>query len=244
MKFLSFLSSLLFITFLFPGCNGNSGGKAGLSGDTLKAGEKPVYYEDGKLHFIVESKDGKANGRVREYYPNGKIYMDAIYKDDHRHGKCTHYFKNGKPFSVSYYINGAKDSIETKYNEKGQVLALVPYKKDKVQPGLKEFKKDGTLIDENISLIISEVDHSSLEGKYYIHVSLSVPRKNVKFYASPQSDPSSREILRISGATGILEVPVSTNGFVMKKLIFEAEFKTAMGNTRRVQKLYNLSIDR
>jgi antitoxin component YwqK of YwqJK toxin-antitoxin module len=243
MKFLSFLGSLLIFVFLFPGCNGNSKQEGSQSGDTLKEGEKPVYSENGKLHFIVESKNGKANGRVREYYPNGKIYMDAIYKDDHRHGKCTHYFKNGKPFSVSYYVNGEKDSIETKYNENGQVLALVPYKKDKVQPGLKEFRKDGTLLNEDVKLIITEIDHSALEGKFFIRVSLSSPKKNVKFYASPQSDPTSREILKISGDAGILQVPIPPDGFVMRKLIFEAEYKTQMGNTMRIQKLYNLAID-
>jgi antitoxin component YwqK of YwqJK toxin-antitoxin module len=244
MKFLSCLISFIIVAILFSGCNGNSKQQGGLSGDSLKAGEKPVYSENGKLHFIVEYKDGKANGRVREYYPDGKLYMDAIYKDDHRHGKCIHYFKNGKPFSVSYYIDGAKDSIETKYNEKGQILAFVPYKNDKVQPGLKEFKKDGTELMDNTSLKIQEVNHLKNGGKYYLSVSLSEPRKNVKFYAAPQSDPESREILKISGDAGILNVPVSPGGFAMKKLIFEAEYRTPMGNTMRKQKKYNLAVNR
>jgi hypothetical protein len=238
------ISFLIIAAFAIAGCSGKSEGQGGSSGDSLKQGEKPVYTADGKLHFIVEYRDGKANGRVREYYANGKLYMDAIYKDDHRNGKCTHYFKNGKPFSVSYYINGAKDSIETKYSEDGRLLALVPYKKDKVQAGLREFKKDGTPVIEKTELIITEVDHSALEGRYYIRVSLSVPHQNVKFYASPQSDPDSRELLKVSGDAGILEVPVSPGGFVMKKLILEAQYRTAMGNTMRLQKFYNLAVDR
>jgi hypothetical protein len=137
-----------------------------------------------------------------------------------------------------------KDSIETKFYETGQVLAYVPYKNDKVQPGLREFKKDGTPVDQDLSLIITEVDHTALEGKFFIRVRLSSPRKNVKFYASPQSDPESREILKISGNEGILVVPVPRGGFILKKLIFEAEFKTAMRNTMRLQKLYNLAVDR
>jgi len=243
MKIIFFLGTLIILIFLFTGCSGNSGGWGNSDSDTLKAGEKLVYTENGRLHFIVTYKDGKAYGRVREYYSDGKLYMDAIYKDDHRHGKCTHYFKNGKPFSVSYFVNGAKDSIETKFYESGEVLAYVPYKKDKVQPGLKEFKKDGTPIDDNKSLIISEVDHTALEGKYSVYVSLPLPRKNAKFYASPESDPKSRELLKISGGSGVLLVPVSTGGFVMKKLIFQAEYKTPLGNTMRLQKFYNLAVD-
>jgi antitoxin component YwqK of YwqJK toxin-antitoxin module len=241
MKSFVFITIIIILILSLPGCNSKSRSQEGVSGDSLKEGEKPVYSENGKLHFIVEYKDGKANGRVREYYADGKLYMDAIYKDDHRHGKCIHYFKNGKPFSVSYYKNGAKDSIETKFNEQGHVLALIPYKNDKVQPGLKEFEKDGAEHFDNAILVIKVVNNLASGGKYYLKVSLSESRKNVKFYAASQSDPDSREMLKVSGSEGILEVPVSASGFVIKDIFVEAEYKTSMGNTRRLQKLYKFS---
>ena len=243
MKTIYFSGILIILINVMAGCDGISGGFGNSGSDTLKEGEKPAFYENGKLHFIVTYKDGKANGRVREYYTDGKLYMDAIYKDDHRHGKCTHFFKNGKPFTFSYYVNGAKDSIETKFYESGQLLSCTPYKNNKVQPGLKEFKKDGTPIVNDNSLIISEVDHTTLEGKYFVYVRLKTPRKNAKFYSSTQSDARSRELLKISDGAGILVVPVYAGSFVMKKLIFEAEYKTPKGNTVCLQKLYNLSID-
>lgn len=242
MKFFSILSLAIFLTCSLASCNSKSDSKGVSVADSLKPGEKAVYSENGKLHFIVESSDGKANGRVREYYPDGKIYMDAIYKDDHRNGKCTFYFKNGKPFSVCYYINGSKNSIDTKYNENGQILAMVPYKNDKVQPGLKEFKKDGSELIETASLQIKVINQLAKGGKYYLSVSLTEPRKNVKYYAAPQSDPDSRELLKMSGDNGILEVPVSSSGFVIKDIYIDAEYKTSMGNTRRLQKLYKFSI--
>jgi antitoxin component YwqK of YwqJK toxin-antitoxin module len=241
MKILSFLSLLLILTFFITACNGKSGSQSGLSGDTLKAGEKAVFSKNGKLHYIIESKDGKTNGRVREYTSDGKLYMDAIYKNDHRNGKCTFYYKNGQPFSVCYYANGAKDSIDTKYKENGEVLALVPYKNDKVQPGLKEFEKDGTERIDKTTLVIKVVNQLAKGGKYYLKVSLSEPHKNVKFYASPQSDPDSRELLKVSGNEGILEVPVSASGFVIKDIFIDADYKTSMGNTRRLQTLYKFS---
>lgn len=244
MKLLSFLSSILIFLVIISGCNSKQGGKNGLSGDTLKAGEKPVYSENGKLQYLVEAQKPDVGYRVREYTSDGKLYMDAMYKNDHRNGKCTHYYKNGQPFSVSFYVNGAKDSVETKYDQRGRIMAMVPYKNDKVQPGLKEFDRDGSLIPVNNTLIISEVDHSALEGKYYIRVRLSNPQKNVKFYASPQSDPDSRELLKISGDAAILNVPISTGGFIMKKLVFEAQYKTTMGNTLRLQKYYDLVVDK
>jgi hypothetical protein len=242
------LFPILFLSIIFAsllaGCNNKNGSKGGSAADSLKAGEKAIYSENGKLHFIVESRDGKANGRVREYYPDGKIYMDAIYKDDHRNGKCTFYFKNGRPFSVCHYINGSKDSIDTKYNEVGQLLALVPYINDKVQPGLKEFKKDGTELIDNTSLVFKAVNQLSRGGKYFLRVSLSESRNNVKFYAAPLVYPDSRELLKMSGNEGILDVPVSASGFVIKDIYIDAEYKTSMGNTRRLQKLYKFSLVR
>ena len=242
MKLFSILSLAVLFTCFLASCNSKSDSKGGSAADSLKPGEKAVYSENGKLHYIIESKDGKTNGRVREYYANGKLYMDAIYKDDHRNGKCTFYFKNGKPFSIGYFINGDKDSIETKYDENGDVLALVPYKKDKVQPGLKEFKKDGSELIETASLQIKVINQLAKGGKYYLNVSLSEPRKNVQYYAAPKTDPDSRELLKMSGNNRILEVPVSSSGFVIKDIYLDAEFKTSMGNTRRLQKLYKFSI--
>lgn len=244
MKLLYVLSSILVFALMVSGCDGNSKKESGTAADSLKPGEKIVNYEDGKLHFIVESENGKANGRVREYYPNGKLYMDAIYKDDHRNGKCTFYFKNGKPFSVCYFINGAKDSIDTKYNEAGQILALVPYKKNKVQPGLREFAKDGSEIVNENSLVIRGIDHTLLEGKYILQVSLSRPQSKVTYFAAPQSDAGARQKLKISGNYGILEIPVSSSHFVMKNLLFEAEYKTKMGNTMVIQKNFKLAVDK
>lgn len=240
-KLLTTLLFALTIASLLVGCNNKAGQQQGNAADSLKAGEKAVYSENGKLHYIVESRDGKSNGRVREYTPDGKLYMDAMYKDDHRNGKCTFYFKNGKPFSVCYFINGLKDSTDTKYNENGQILALVPYKNGKVQPGLQEFAKDGSELIEMAKLKIKAINQLARGGKYYLKVSLSEPRKNVKFYAAPQSDPDSREMLKMDGNDGILVVPVSASGFVIKDIFIDAEFKTSMGNTRRLQKLYKFS---
>jgi hypothetical protein len=250
MRLMVFLGVIILSSILLPGCNNNSDKRlVGInpdeaSNDSLLEGEKSVYAKNGKLRYIVEYKKGIANGRVREFYEDGKIYMDAIYKDGHRNGKCSLFFKNGKPFSVLNYVNGEKDGIETKFYGNGNCRAITVFRKGKAQPGLKEYKQDGTEIKQNVKLLIQEIDHTALEGKYYIRVSLSVPRKNVKYYASPLSDPDSREKLKISGASGILEVPVSANGFVMKKLIFDAEYTTQNGNMMRLQKSYNLAIDR
>jgi len=250
MRLIIFPLAFLLSIAILPGCKNNPDKSPLVNNpeqaltDSLKDGEQSVYYENGNLHYIVEYKKGKANGRVREYTPDGKIYMDAIYSDGHRDGKCTHFYKNGIPFSVSNFVNGEKDGIESKYYDDGKLLATIIYKKNKVQPGLREYKKDGTEIKQENDLVIKEIDHSASEGKYFFQVSLLKPQANVTFYASPQSDPESREKLQLSGNTGILEIPVSSRHFVMKNLIFQAEYKTHLGNTMRLEKLYHHPVQR
>jgi antitoxin component YwqK of YwqJK toxin-antitoxin module len=242
MNYSKVLLAIIITGSLSVACSRNHSKDQASGADTLQPGEKPVI-EDEKLRYIVTYKDGKANGRVREYTRDGKLYMDAIYKDDHRHGKCIHYYKSGKPFSVSYYVNGEKDSIETKYAETGWKMAEIPYSKDKVQPGLKEFDKTGNQINKDVKLAFSTVDHSSLEQKFFIKVKLVPEQTNVKYYASPASDPLSREKLQIVGGTGMLEVPVYKRESVREKILFEAEYKTRMGNINRVQQVYNLAVN-
>lgn len=245
MKYISFSIVCLLTSFLLLICSCNSGKQknVGLAADTLKAGEKPVFFENGKLHYIVEMKNGKANGRVREYNAQGLLFMDATFKDGQRDGKCKRYYTNGRIFSETNYIKGSREGVETRFYPDGKTSAIATYKKDKIQPGLKEFRKDGTEMGNDVTLIINEVNHSKLEGKFYITVKLSVPQKGVKYYASPQEDPDSREILKISGDAGILNVPLQGNRFILKKLLFEAKYTTRLGNTMRLQKPYTLVVN-
>ena len=247
MRLFLFLSAILLSSFLMSGCKSKpSDNLSGINPDQASAenipdGERKEYYPNGNIHYIVEYLNGKANGRVREYTSEGKIYMDAIFKDGHRNGKCSHFYKNGNPFEVTNFINGEKDGIESKYYDDGKLLATIIYKKNKVQPGLKEYQKDGTEVDNDNSLVIKEVDHSAKEGKYFFEITLSKPKSNVEYYACPKADPESRQKLTLLGNAGILEIPVKSKHFVMKDLIFEAEYKTRLGNRMRLQKLYHHS---
>ena len=250
MKLFLLSTAFLLSVCLLPGCKNNpdknlTGGNPEMaSGESLPDGEHTVFYENGKPHYIVEYKNGKANGRVSEYTTEGKIYMDAIFKDGHRNGKCTHFYKNGNPFEVSDYVNGEKDGVELKYYENGKLLASRIYKKNKIQAGLKEYKADGTAVDNENSLIVQGIDHTALEGKYILKVSLAKPQSNVTYYAAPKADPGARQELKKSGDAGILEIPVSSKSFVMKTLLFQAEYKTHLGNMVCLEKSFNLAVDR
>lgn len=249
MRLISLSVLFLLLSVLLSGCNPNS--KTQLTdvdpeqarGGNIKDGEQSIFYKDGKLKYKVEYKNGKANGRVRQYYTDGKLYMEATFKDGRRHGKCTYFTKKGSAFSVSNYENGSKEGIETKYWENGKVLSVNTFKQDKVQPGLVEYKQDGKKIENDVTIIITEVDHTSLEGKYYLHISLSNPKIVANFYSRPASEQVARKKIAKSGNKAILEFDIAPGGFLMKKLVIDAEYKTPRGNTMRLQRMYNLAAD-
>lgn len=209
----------------------------------LKDGEQLIYYKDGNLKYRAEIKDGLANGRVRQYYTDGKIYMDGSFKGGYKEGKSTFFFKNGKPFSETYYVHGEKEGKETKYWEDGSIYSVCEYHKDMAQPGLKEYTKSGTLLENEMKLIIKEIDHTSLEGKFYLKISLSNPEIVASFYSQVPSEQTKRQKLKKSGNEGILVFDLAPNDYIMKKLILDAEYKTARGNINRIQRTYNLVVD-
>jgi hypothetical protein len=243
-----FLFSVLICLFLFSSCD-SAGGKrlVGLepeqiSSGGIKDGKQKIYSEDGKLQSIVEVKNGKANGRVRKYYTDGNLRMDAIYKDGKKNGKCLYFYGNGIAFSQSYYIDGYKEGIEKRFYEDGKVMAHILYKKNEIQPGLKEFRKNGTLIEYNVSILITEVNHLTTDGTYKLVVRLNDDKFTPNFFVTSFGEPGSRQSLEVSGKKGIYHVPVVRGTLFMKKLMFEARFKTSLRNEFIIKKQHNVTI--
>jgi len=118
-------------------------------------------------------------------------------------------------------------------------LAIRTYKKNKIQPGLKEYKADGTEIDNENSLNVQGIDRISQEGKYILKITLAKPQTKVTYYAAPKGDPGSRQEMKKSGEAGILEMPVSSKNFIMKPLLFQAEYLTRLGNVVCVEKNFS-----
>ncbi len=249
MKLFSFPALLFVLFFVVTACNNQQqSSQAGFDPDKVqdgkfKDGEQKINYPNGKLKYIVVYRNGKPNGQVKQFYDDGNLYMEATFKDGRRNGKCTYFSKNGKPFSVYTYVNGNREGEGIKYWPNGKVVSISIFKNDKVQPGLKEFYQDGTPVIFNTKIVITEVDRIALERKYYLKISLSDPKIDAKYYVSVLSEKAPRVLLPKSGKTGIYNVPIAGERFIMKKLVFDAEYQTSRGNTMRLQKSFNLAID-
>jgi hypothetical protein len=244
MKLLKLFFAFTIVAGLLYGCAGNKEKKTSENnpqqtpGKEFKDGENSIFDKDGNLQYIVEYKNGKPNGRVRQFFADGKLYMDATYKNGFRDGKCTYFFKNGNPFTVSNYENGNKEGIETKYYQDGKILSVNTFKKNNVLPGLIEYDKDGNEIKNKVSLIIKKSE-TPVNGKYYIHLRLSDPGIDAAYYAAIPAESDKKVKLKMSGNDAVFEIPQTEGGSVAKKIVFDALYLTPKGNERRLQETYN-----
>lgn len=239
--------STFLLTFLLISCGDSSERYVGIEPEQIKIknfnGERKIYTPEGKLRTIAEYKNGKVDGRVRKFYDDGKIYMDAKYENGFKNGKCTYYYTNGKPYTVTDYINGYKDGIEKTYYEEGGLMAESRFRKNITQPGLQEYKKDGTPILVKTTIIVKEVNHLRLDGTFRLQMSLSDKSVTPRFYVMEKANPEKRQKINVSNGVGTLVLNLNSTSFLMKKLIIEAEYKTFRGNLMKIQRPYNLAID-
>ncbi len=244
---LKIYATVIFIALLVS-CENSEQKYVGIEPEQIDAknytGEKKIYTPEGKLLTIAQYKDGKVSGKVRKFFNDGNVYMDAIYTNGRKNGLCIYYYENGKPYTVSNYTNGYKEGIEKKYYEEGGLMAEIIYKKNQIQPGLKEFKKDGTPILYKIGITIREINHLNLDGSFGLEASLTDKNFKPVFYIFEQSTPQYKQKMKMANGVGRVDYNISSGGFLLKKLIVEAEFKTTRGNILKIQKNYNLAIDR
>lgn len=116
------------------------------------------YFENGKVRLSASyDKKGKMAGPVEEYYDNGQLKMATTYDNGHArstkevhyypsgevlsrlernsHGRKTgirvDYFKNGKVSQEIPYKSSSREGTRKIYNDQGQLITKVEYKKDK-----------------------------------------------------------------------------------------------------------------
>jgi len=94
-------------------------------------GIKTVYFPNSeKIQQIVEYKDGKRIGELKEYYRDGTLKVRQYYKDDKLTDSAFFYHKNGKLQYFQYIKNSKKEGVWKKYNEQGKVYEEISFKND------------------------------------------------------------------------------------------------------------------
>lgn len=76
---------------------------------------------------VIEYKNGKRNGYLKEYYQNGKIKTIQHFIDDKNVDTAKFYHPNGNPEAIQIYKNGFKSGCWLKYNPNGKVYSKIPF---------------------------------------------------------------------------------------------------------------------
>lgn len=96
-----------------------------------KDGVKTVYFPNSEIvQQVVEYKDGKRIGELKEYYRNGKLKVRQYYKDDRLNDSAFFYHENGNIKYFQYLKDSKKEGTWKKYNEQGKVYEEISFKND------------------------------------------------------------------------------------------------------------------
>jgi antitoxin component YwqK of YwqJK toxin-antitoxin module len=96
-----------------------------------KDGIKTVYFPESEIvQQIVEYKDGKRIGELKEFYRNGNLKVRQYYKNDSLTDSAFFYYENGNLQYTQYLKDFKKEGTWKKYNEQGKVYEEINFKDD------------------------------------------------------------------------------------------------------------------
>lgn len=112
------ISLIFFSVFSIISCNRNKfDGKNGL---------KVVLFPDSEdTCQVVEYKDGKKNGYLKEYYQNKKLKIIQHFVDDKNVDTAKFYHPNGNIEAIQIYQSGEKAGCWEKYNPQGKLYSKI-----------------------------------------------------------------------------------------------------------------------
>ena len=96
---------------------------------TMPDGTVKEFFENGKLYFECEFKNGQRNGKCKIYYENGKVNIEKYYENGLLQGKARVYNPTGKLYKEFSYVNDIQDGKQIKYYPSGKILEVSEYQK-------------------------------------------------------------------------------------------------------------------
>lgn len=228
---------------------GNGSAANSEQADGPEDGEQLTHHADGSVKTRVNYLNGRRNGPALTYYPGGKTVMYSIeYQNGVKHGDNKAFYKDGTPNRVVPFKNGRKNGVEKKYWPNGKVASEKTWRNDQLGTGLKEYKKDGSLLKKNIpEIVITTEDQTALSGIYSINLKLKDGNKAVSFYIGELTDGQfmhdDLKELTTTGGKASYNLSVAKGGFLMEKVNVIAKVKTYYKNYHIVQKSINVAVN-
>jgi hypothetical protein len=213
----------------------------------LRNGLVKNYSEQGRLLSTAEYVNDYRNGWVINYSTeNGKPMLKAMFKDDIQQGPVIQYYKEGMLFRESTYVKGRVDGVVKTFWPDGKIKAENYFKMGKPAIGLKEFDNKGNLITKYPQIVIEVVDQTAIVNKAIVTISLSENADEIEFFLDDLFEgkyiPDNAYKLRVNDGIAYIDYPVPSGSAFKKKISIIAKFRTELGNTKVLQRYYNLSL--
>ncbi len=186
--FLSLLATIVLLAF--SKCNRGNVQKNDnqLVTDTIAAIPDTGYtgikkFMSGKyLVSEVTFKNGIEEGLKKTFYMSGKLRQTFWYENGLREDSSKWYYEEGQVFRITPYVHDTINGTQTQYYRTGEVKAILKYRKGLRIPFLEEYTRDGKLITDYPSLVISTSDEYKTKGVYGIKLQLSNKAQKVRYY--------------------------------------------------------------
>lgn len=167
--------SLLFLfLFTFSSCSNEFDGTSGI---------KTVYFPNSEIvKQIVEYKDGKRIGELKEYYRNGTLKVRQYYKNDTLNDSAFFYHENGELQYLQILKDFKREGTWKKFNEQGKAYEEINFKDNELHgPSIVYTYRTGRVLKR------LNYKNGKLDGKQEYFYNNGKPKATTFYYDGSQS---------------------------------------------------------
>jgi len=201
--------------------------------------------DDGTISSVNQvNENNRVHGTRVTYYSNGKtIYSKLTFHNGKKQGPAAWYYTSGQIFKLTNFEDGKRQGLTRIYYEDGSLSAEFESDRGNVLPGLKEYKRDGTIVSSYPDIQFSENDHLASKNRVDLNIYCSKKRSGVKFFILNEENGSmSRVYLITKNDSALLQYYVSPGEVLNRKVEILAEIPTELGNVLARKYSYKLSL--
>jgi len=103
------------------------------------------YYENGKLRYEMEKKNGMYNGKATFYYANGLKQHECFYNNDTLQGLSTRWYNNGKVYAIEHYKDNLLHGVTQYFDMNGKKQREANYHLDTLHGDSYEYYTSGQI---------------------------------------------------------------------------------------------------
>lgn len=215
--------------------------------DSFRHGPTKNYNTEGQLLSVVSYVNNVKEGTVTNYYvPSGNVSSTFEYIEGIKQGDEIWFYESGKEYRVTPYVDGKMNGIQKFYYESEQLMAEVPYKNNYPGKGLKEYREDGSLIEDYPTIIVTKEDHLATANSVLLKFTLSNKSTDVKFYRGNLDEGIylTEELAEMATQGGMTQISFNLprGARVDQRVWVAARFESRFGNPCIINTSYNLQI--